>query len=76
MDGIDDAIRDAWRKEAERRPEPVEPTPEEIASMTAAIRASWSPEERSKRLRVDWRPQPVNLPTGTDDELREAWMLT
>ena len=32
------------------------PDPEEIEAACAEIRVGWSPEERLKRLRVDWRP--------------------
>ena len=30
-------------------------TPEEIAAECLLIQASWTPEEKNKRLRVDWR---------------------
>ncbi|TWT35877.1 hypothetical protein KOR34_07730 [Posidoniimonas corsicana] len=32
------------------------PSPEEYEAAKAAIRARWTPEERLKRLRFDWRP--------------------
>jgi hypothetical protein len=33
-----------------------DPTPEQIEQLTAEIRATWTPAERMKRLRVDLRP--------------------
>ena len=33
-----------------------DPTPEEIASMCLEIQSGWTPAERQKRLRADWRP--------------------
>ena len=33
-----------------------DPTPEEIAAACLLIQATWTPEERLKRLRVDLRP--------------------
>ena len=34
-----------------------DPTPEEIAERCLEIQAEWSPEQRLKRMRVDWRPK-------------------
>lgn len=58
---------------------PGAPTPEQIAERAAAIRAEWSPAERMKRLRYDWRPLRWSLPGAPDataelagDELAEA----
>ena len=58
---------------------PGAPTPEEIAERAAEIRAGWSPAERMKRLRVDWRPLRWSLPGAPDataelagDDLQEA----
>jgi hypothetical protein len=33
-----------------------DPSPEQIEQLTAEIRATWTPAERMKRLRVDLRP--------------------
>lgn len=35
------------------------PSPEEITLRAWLIRIEWTPAERMKRLRVDWRPTPV-----------------
>jgi len=39
--------------------EPIQewPLPEEIAAACAAIQETWSPAERIRRMRADWRPQ-------------------
>jgi hypothetical protein len=33
-----------------------DPSPEEIAELCLLIQADWSPAERLRRLRADWRP--------------------
>jgi hypothetical protein len=33
-----------------------DPTPDEIRQVCAEIQAEWSPQERHRRLRADWRP--------------------
>ncbi|MFO0427670.1 MAG: hypothetical protein ACK526_13985 [Planctomyces sp.] len=33
-----------------------DPTPEQIAEQRLAIQATWTPDERFKRMRCDWRP--------------------
>ena len=33
-----------------------DPTPAEITALCLAIQAGWTPDERLRRLRVDWRP--------------------
>ena len=43
---------------------PTDPTPEEIAQRCLEIQSGWSPEERHKRLRPDWRPQ-ISLADGS-----------
>jgi len=34
-----------------------DPTPAEIAAACLLIQLSWTPQERMKRLRADWRPR-------------------
>jgi hypothetical protein len=46
---------------AARNTETPDPTPEEIAERSAAIRATWTPEERRSRL-VGYRSNPVEVP--------------
>ena len=33
-----------------------DPSPDEIAERCAEIQLSWTPQERLRRLRADWRP--------------------
>ena len=33
-----------------------DPTPTEIAELCLLIQSTWTPQERMKRLRADWRP--------------------
>ena len=40
------------------------PTPEEIAERCAAIQATWTPAERMRRMRHDWRP--LGITAGGD----------
>lgn len=42
-----------------------DPTPEQIAEMTAAIRASWTEQERQSRLRADWKNVAWSVPRQT-----------
>ncbi|MCA9036414.1 MAG: hypothetical protein KDA91_14865 [Planctomycetaceae bacterium] len=35
--------------------QPTDPTPEQIHEGCEQIQSSWTPEERQRRLRVDWR---------------------
>jgi len=44
---------------AARNTETDDPTPEEIAERTAAIRKTWSPEERRSRMAAGYRSKPV-----------------
>ena len=37
-------------------PKPADPTPDEIAAACLEIQAIWTPDERQRRLRADWRP--------------------
>lgn len=46
---------------APRGTETPDPSEEEIARMTAAIRATWTPEERRARV-VGYRSRPVEVP--------------
>lgn len=45
--------------------DPPPPSLEEIAELTAEIRASWSEREHAKRLRPDWHPWAWKVPCGT-----------
>lgn len=55
-------------------PEPYEPTEEEIAEVTRAIRETWSEEEWNKRIadpkkrRKDWELPEVKSPEFEDGE--------
>ena len=42
-----------------------DPTPSEIAQHCAEIQRGWTPDERRKRLRADWRP----MVKAADDRL-------
>lgn len=46
---------------AARCTETPDPTPEDIAQATAAIRATWTPEERRSRLAKCYRPKRVEI---------------
>jgi len=42
-----------------------DPSPDEIAERCAEIQLSWTPQERLRRLRADWRP----MVKAADDRL-------
>lgn len=46
---------------APRESETPDPTPERIAEMCAAIRATWTPEERRSRMAKCYRPKRVEI---------------
>jgi hypothetical protein len=49
------------------------PSPQEVARRTAANRGSWSPEERLRRLRPDWRALlGWQVPTASTEGLPRA----
>ena len=35
---------------------PADPSPKEIAERGLEIQSAWTPDERQRRLRADWRP--------------------
>lgn len=47
------------RLTAKRNTETPDPTPEQIAERAAAIRATWSPQERRSRMAACYRSRPV-----------------
>jgi hypothetical protein len=59
---------------APREPETPDPTPEQIAERTAAIRATWTPEERRSRMAKCYRPKRVEIKNFHFD--REAYTFS
>lgn len=59
---------------AARNTETPDPTPEQIAERAAAIRATWTPEERRSRMAKCYRPKRVEIRNFHFD--REAYTFS
>ena len=56
-------------KEARKMTKPTpDPTPAEIKKRCAAIQATWTPAERMRRMRHDWRPLGITAGGDMADE--------
>ena len=50
-----------------------DPSPEQIEQLTAEIRATWTPAERLKRLRVDLRPTYMRCDGETEEMTADVY---